>query len=207
MAKTLTFLVFMFVFVFASGFIAGYFLDRVGITYTQSEMDVLRNEIESMQLQEMFVSGEPADCKLIYSAMGKNSYDLYNLVDKLKTTSPDSAEFAQIKIDADLLSLRAWMIAKKVKKTCSADITPILFFYSENCPGCEEQDAVLKSIKESNHDVYVYAIDYGSDEQAINLVKAAYDINSTPSIIIEDNLFGRLSASEMEEIICENVSC
>ena len=83
MAKTLTFLVFMFVFVFASGFIAGYFLDRVGITYTQSEMDVLRNEIESMQLQEMFVSGEPADCKLIYSAMGKNSYDLYNLVDKL----------------------------------------------------------------------------------------------------------------------------
>ena len=207
MSKTFPFLILMFVFVFSAGFIIGFFLDRSSIVYTEGEMDILRDDIESMQLQEMFASAEAADCNLIYSAMGKNSYDLYNLVDRLRTTPPESREFAEMKKDADFLSLKAWMIAKKVERTCSADILPILFVYSGNCQGCEAQDAVLKSIKEKYEQVYVYAIDFDLGEQSTELVKAAYSIGSAPAMIIGSELYGRLSEDELEEIACDAINC
>ena len=207
MAKTLTFLVFMFVFVFASGFIAGYFLDRVSIVYTQSEMEAIRGEVEAMQLQELFVSAEPGDCKLIYTTMGKISYELYDLVNRLKQTPPESREFLSIKRDADLLSLKAWMIAKKTKRTCSADLLPILFLYSDDCSECEAQDLVLQNLKERHNNTMVYAIDIKLNEPVTDLIKAAYDIDSVPSMIIDQEVYGPLGAEEIEETICGKVTC
>jgi hypothetical protein len=208
MAKTFVFLVFMFAFVLVFGFVAGYFVDRSSIIYTQNEMDVLKNEIESMQLQELFVSaGESSDCMLIYSTMGKISYDLYDLVDRLKQTPPGSTEFMNMKKGADMLSLKAWMIAKKIKKTCSSDIVPILFLYSGNCTGCNDQDAALKSVKEKYKDVLVYAIDYDLNEPATELIKAAYDIKTSPSMIIDSTPYENLTESELESIVCGSISC
>jgi len=207
MGKTFTFLVFMFVFVFSSGFIIGYFLDRSSIVYTQSEMDVLKDEIESMQLQEMFASAEAADCKLIYTAMGKTSYDLYDLVNRLKETSPESWEFMKIKKDADLLSLKTWMTAKKIKKTCSADILPILFLYSDNCPECDIQDVVLQELKDKYNNTLVYAIDIKLNEPVTNLIKVAYDIDSVPAMIIGNVAYGKLDFEQLKNITCEQVTC
>ena len=69
------------------------------MAYTQSEMDKLRNSVENMQLQEMFITGEKVDCRLMHSAMGSLSYSLYEMVDRLKSTSPDAPRFYEIAFD------------------------------------------------------------------------------------------------------------
>ena len=74
------FLLYLMIAVFAAGLIVGYFVERSGIVYAKSEIEKLRLEVENMQLQEMFVSGSEVDCNLLYSTMGKLSYDLYGLV-------------------------------------------------------------------------------------------------------------------------------
>ena len=84
MKSPLPFLLVMFVLVFGAGFVIGYFSERTGMVYTQSEIDRLRNQVDNMQLQEMFMAGEKVDCNLMYSAMGKVSWNLYDMVDRLK---------------------------------------------------------------------------------------------------------------------------
>jgi hypothetical protein len=207
MKKTLPFLLFMFVFVFVSGFLVGYFSERTGMVYTQSEIDRLRNQVDNMQLQEMFIAGEKVDCRLMYSTMGKVSWDLYDMVDRLKVTPPETEEFYSLKTQADLMSLRAWIIARNIQQQCKSDIVPVLFIYSGYCPECNSQDAILKTIKQSHQEVMVYAIDFGMKEDATNLVKAAYSITSTPSMIINHTLYGKLSEAELESIICQSINC
>lgn len=207
MGKTFPFLIFMFVFVFSAGFLIGYFLDRTSIVYTKGEVDKLKSEIESMQLQEMFISAESADCKLIYTAMGKTTYDLYDLVNKLKETPPESWEFMNMKKEADLLSLKTWMTAKKIKEICSADILPILFIYSDGCEDCREQDDILQNLKNMHNNTLVYAIDIELNEPVTNLIRVAYDVDAAPAMIIGHDTYGKLSSEELENIICEQVAC
>jgi len=207
MKKTLPFLLFMFVFVFVSGFLVGYFSERTGMVYTQSEIDRLRNQVDNMQLQEMFISGEKVDCNLMYSTMGKVSWSLYDMVDRLKVTNPGTEEFTKLKRDADTMSLRAWIIARNIQQQCKSDIFPVLYLYSGYCSECQNQDAILKTEKEKHPQVMVYAIDYDMSQDATDLVKAAYSITSTPSMIINHTLYGKLSEADLENIICQSINC
>jgi hypothetical protein len=207
MEKTLLFFLVVFFVVFSSGFITGYFLERTGIAYTRGELESLKNDIENMQLQEMFISGENVDCRLLYSSMGKTSYELHDLVNRLKSTSPDSHDFYQVKKQADFLSLRAWIIARNVQLRCTEDIIPMLFFYSHECDACDSQDLILQGMKGRYNQTLVYAVDFYVDEPAINMVKAAYEIDSTPSLIIDSQVYGELDETELESIVCEKVVC
>jgi hypothetical protein len=201
------FLLIMFVLVFGAGFLVGYFSERTGMVYTQSEVERLSNQVDNMQLQEMFLTGEKVDCNLMYSTMGKVSWSLYDMVDRLKVTNPGTEEFTKLKRDADTMSLRAWIIARNIQQQCKSDIVPVLFLYSGYCSECQSQDAVLKKIKEKHPEVMVYAIDYDMSQDATDLVKAAYSISSTPSMIINHQLYGKLSEQELEAIICSTITC
>jgi len=207
MKNPFPFLLVMFALVFVAGFSIGYFSERTGMVYTQSEMERLRNQVDNMQLQEMFITGEKVDCNLMYSTMGKVSWDLYDMVDRLKVTKPETEEFYRLKREADLMSLRAWIIARNIQQQCKNDIVPVLFIYSGYCPECSSQDAILKTVKENHQEVMVYAIDFDMNEDATNLVKAAYSITSTPSMIINHTLYGKLSEEEVEGIICQSINC
>jgi thiol-disulfide isomerase/thioredoxin len=203
----LPFLLVMFVIVFVAGFIIGYFTERTGMVYTQSEIDRLRSQVDDMQLQEMFITGEKMDCRLMYSTMGSLSYNLYDMVARLKSTSPDTQQFYDMKRQADFLSLKAWMVAKNIREQCTSDIVPVLYVYSGSCPECDRQDTALQSLKSKYPGLLVYAIDYYLDEPAIKLVKDAYEIKSTPSMIIDHRLYGPLDEAGLEAVICGNINC
>ncbi|MCH8268902.1 MAG: hypothetical protein IH846_15435, partial [Acidobacteria bacterium] len=196
-----------FIFLFASGLIIGYFVERSGIVYTQSEIDKLRLEIENAQIQEMFISGAEVDCKLLFSSMGKLSFDLYTLVNSLQAQSPGSPEFEDAKVEADLLSLRAWILARNARSTCTGDLLPILFLYSGDCETCPQQDAILQQLKIRYENVLVYAIDADSQETSVKLVKDAYEIPGPPALLINNELHGFLNAQDLETIICEQITC
>jgi thiol-disulfide isomerase/thioredoxin len=207
MKSPIPFLLVMFVLVFGTGFVIGYFSERTGMVYTQSEIERLSNQVDNMQLQEMFITGEKVDCRLMYSTMGSLSYSLYSMVDNLKATSPDTPQFYEMKRQADLLSLKAWMVAKNVRDKCTTDILPVLYVYSGDCPECNAQDTVLQSLKSRYPGMLVYAIDFHSEEPAIKLVKDAYDIKSAPATIINHTLYYSLSEEELSKIVCESINC
>ena len=207
MGKMPLLFVIAFVVVFSAGFLTGYFLERTSIVYTRSELDQLKTEIENMQLQEIFISGEEVDCRLMYSAMGSLSYNLYDMVNRLRNMTPETPEFYEIKREADFLSLKAWLVSRNIRIKCTENILPVLFMYSGECPECEEQDSILQELKSRYDTVLVYAIDYNQEQPAIKLVKDAYHINSTPSMIIDYRVYGKLSLQELEDIYCGITEC
>lgn len=200
-------LFYLFIGVFVAGLLVGYFVERTGILYAQSEVNKLRTEVENMQLQEMFIAGSDVDCNLLHSSMGKLSYDLHTLINQLNKGNPESLEFQNEKTQADLLSLRAWILAKNIRRSCVKELLPILYIYSLDCEPCTEQDTILQEIKSRYQNVLVYSIDFNSDEPAIKLVKDAYGVVSAPALIIENKHFGKLSESELESIACVQVNC
>ena len=206
MARLFPFLVFFAVFVFVVGFLSGYYLERTGIAYSKSRIDDLRNEVENMQIQEMFIAGEEVDCRLLYTTVGSVSWRLYDLVDQLKETKPESQEFWDMKRQADFLSLRAWIMSRSIREKCTEDLLPVLYIYSLS-PECDEQDQALQAVKERHSEVLVYAIDFYLDEPAVKLVKDAYQINSTPAMIINHQLYGQLDQDGLEQVVCENINC
>ena len=78
------YLVLLAAFIFIVGFTSGYIFENVAVAYTNLEIDRMRLAVENMQLQEMFVSIKSTDCNLLYSSMGKLSYDLNSMVNALQ---------------------------------------------------------------------------------------------------------------------------
>lgn len=207
MQKTFTFLVLMSVFIFAVGFLSGYFIERTGMLYTHSEIESLSNEVESMQLQQLFIAGEDVDCRLMASTMGSMSYHLWDMVNQLRETSPNTQEFYDLKKRADYLSIRSWISARNIRQKCYSDILPILFVYSVNCPECEWQNQVLQTIKSRHEGVLVYAIDYYLEDDIVRMIKDAYSIDSTPTMIINREAYGYMDTDELEELVCGLIEC
>ena len=200
------FILVAFFIIFILGFFIGYYFEKTSITYTKGQIETLKNDVENTQLQILFASSEK-ECRLMLVAINDISYNLYNLVNKLKETNPNTEEFYQIKREADFLSMRAWILSRNVEERCENQVLPILFVYSTNCPDCDQQDKNLQEIKDKYTNVLVYAVDYNLDETAVTLLKSAYEINSTPSMIIEGNLYNKLSKEELENIVCNNINC
>lgn len=192
--------------IFISGFFIGFYFEKSTVTYTKNEIENLKNDIENTQLQVLFASSEK-ECRLMLVAVNDISYNLYNLVNKLRNTEPNSEEFYQIKREADFLSIRAWILSRNVEERCEKQVLPILFVYSTNCDECNEQDEDLQEIKGKYNRTLVYSVDYDLDETAITLLKNAYEINSTPSMIINGTLYNKLDREKLEDIVCSNINC
>jgi len=200
------FILAIFFIIFILGFFIGYYFEKTSITYTKGEIETLKNDVENTQLQVLFASSEK-ECRLMLVAVNDISYNLYNLVNRLKETNPNTEEFYQIKKEADFLSMRAWILSRNVEERCENQVLPILFVYSINCLDCDQQDKDLQETKDKYTNVLVYAVDYNLDETAVTLLKSAYEINSTPAMIIKGNLYNRLSKEELENIVCSNINC
>ena len=127
------------------------------------------------------------------------------MVDQLKTTNPGTEEFEKSKVSAEFLSLRAWLLARDIRKSCWQQIVPILFIYSDSAES-ESQDTILKELKTEYEGVLVYSIDFYADQPALKLIKDAYGVDSAPSIIISKKNVGQLSKADLETIIAKELN-
>ncbi|MBI4176203.1 MAG: hypothetical protein HY518_03290 [Candidatus Aenigmarchaeota archaeon] len=207
--KILPFFLVFAVAVFAAGFLAGYFLDRSSIAYTQGNLDELRVDIENTQIQELFASGENFDCGLMFTSLGSISYNLFDQVNKLREASSKDIDFHSLKRQADFLSIRAWIIARNIRLKCTDTILPILHIYSGNRPLDRiQQEGTLQKAKDRYSGVLVYSIDGELDEPVIRLIKDAYGIGEAePSLIINHTRYGLLNETQLDALVCGLINC
>jgi len=158
------------------------------ITGIQKEF---RNYILSLNLQSEIAS--EYICKVDVFQLTKEKSDLGKKIDVLeKNLGKNNPIVQDLKKDYSLLSLRQWLLVKKVKKGCNRDINIILFFYSNkvNASESESQGYVLDYIYEKYPDeVVIYAFDIDEDNPALNTLKNIYEVDIVPSVIINDKLF------------------
>lgn len=194
---------------FLVGFLFGYFFKRVDVVLTENKLEDLRRNVENMQLERMFIDIESPEksCDAMITSVKETSYNLYDMVNRLKQTEPVKEEFYDIKREADLLSLKAWMLSIPLEEKCGKNILPILYIYSTQCQSCDKQDGVLQKLKNDYDGLLVYAIDYNTNEPVVELIKNVYNVSWTPAMIIKGKIHGVMDESELSKVICSTLNC
>ncbi len=188
------------------GLLSGLYISRMAssspldIGKLESDIKDLQKDTSNLQLQQLYLTG-PKDeigCKFLVSDLSRiNSnleYFLSRLPQKLESyekygTDPN---YQEIKRAYMLVSLKVWLLSLATKQKCGKDIMPILYFYSKNCEDCIAQGNALDTVRGNFSNVAVFTIDSDLNETIIKVIKEAYNITHTPSLIIGDKTYSGL---------------
>ncbi|MBD3155244.1 MAG: hypothetical protein GF368_01150 [Candidatus Aenigmarchaeota archaeon] len=185
-------------FIFIIGFlIAQRISSRTSIQVTETQKE-LRNYILSLNLQSEIAS--EYICKVNVFQLTKEKSELGKRIDVLeKNLGKDHKIVEDLKQDYSLLSLRQWLLVKKVKEECDRSINIIIFFYSNklNSSESESQGYVLDYIYEKYpDDVVIYAFDIDEENPALKTLKDIYEVKTSPSVIFNDKLLTGFQSKE-----------
>ena len=166
----------------------------------------LSNSLSSSQLEFEYITnyGEN-NCELFDESIKLTRTNLVSINNKLikyKDYMISDYEFNSLKAEQTLLYIKIWMMTKQMKETCDMDLTTVLYFWDLTTTS-KQQGYVLDSIREANENVLVIPIDYNFDLGIIKLLKTDYEINSAPTILINEDikLEGLKSREEIENYL------
>ena len=147
--------------------------------------DIMSSETEYNLLAE-------SSCKDISSDV--LSQELNTLAQKLTYTeenlSNNSSDLLRLKTYYTLLQIKDYLLMKKISVKCGTKPVFILYFYSADCPECEQQGYVLTYLRELYPDLRIYSFDYNLDNPALRTLISLYKVkNTVPAMVIDDKVY------------------
>lgn len=110
------------------------------------------------------------------------------------TFNKNNSDLLRLKTYYTLLQIKDYLLMKKISDKCNTKPVFILYFYSMNCPACEQQGYVLTYLRETYPDLRVYSFDYNLDNPALRTLISLYKVNNgTPAMVIADKLYSGFS--------------
>jgi len=202
------------VLIFVTGVTLGAFVNKERVDDLQQKSDLSRMDFDSLQVQYLFLTSvfeKEKNCKAAETILEENVNSLEVLGSKLSNYISEQVltneeGFISLKREYTLAELRYLLFAKQFKESCDSDNVIILYFYSnEDCDSCETQGVILSYLKGKFKDKLLnFALDINFvQEPMITILKNTYDINETPTLIINDEKYeGFYSQEELIQIIC-----
>ena len=105
----------------------------------------------------------------------------------------NSRNYLLLKKDYMRLLVNNWLTMKRIKDSCGANYTTILYFYSNrNCAECDKQGYVLDYFKHKlGNRVMIFSLDSSLNLSFIDMLRYNYGIKSYPSLVINGRVFNR----------------
>ncbi len=200
---------------YLAGVASGLFANKVLEQQTKADLQVLRNYIDGLddslqriQLEQSFVDTLAEDEACRFSDITRQN--LFSQLDyywgrfpfRLESFEREnelSEDYLLLKSKYTRLSLRAWTLVQQQYKKCNSEIIPLLYFYSLDCEVCIQQGEQLDQLRGAvgNLNLFIFTIDYASNESIVSLVKEYYRVERTPAIIVRDRVLqGRLFTAD-----------
>jgi hypothetical protein len=132
------------------------------------------------------------------------SQELNALAEKLIYTEANfgknSPDLLRLKTYYTILQIKDYLLMKKIGIKCGTKPVFILYFYSTDCPVCEQQGYVLTYLREQYPALRIYSFDYNLDNPTIRTMISLYKIGEiVPAIVINDRLYnGFLDKDKLE---------
>ena len=196
-----------------SVFIIGIFFGSIisdkkleSINYMEQDF---RTEISAIELQYLLLSEDPCNEMIDYSPLTDELYNIATRLDHMENLlGEDNKDVLHLKNYYSTLQIKHWLLMKKIKTDCNQNTTMILYFYDtkENCPDCEQQGFILTYLRKKFPEIYIYAFNINLDNAAIKTIKTLYEINTTPSVLIDGHKMEQLRTKDeiLEKIIHNN---
>ncbi|MBI2105729.1 hypothetical protein HYT56_02735 [Candidatus Woesearchaeota archaeon] len=184
--------------VFLLGVFLGFALERNRIGDIEKEFQRIDLQWNDAKLQTFYYQNlEPKFCD---SAINENLEFADKVYDEgLKIEDYDKASFLINDLELEkrkyaLLKVEFWINSIVLKQKCKADYLNLVYFFADE-PDLEtkaEQDAqseILKDLKEKHGKrLMLIPLPIDVDISMINVMKNTYNISSTPTILINENI-------------------
>ncbi len=191
--------------IFILGIIIGNTLSNAKVSMLESMEEDLKMDILAIETQNLLMAENP--CSI--ASENPLTEELYKLSSRLATLEnergPNDPTVLKLKEYTSLLEIQHWLLLKKMRKECNANVTLILYFYSNlgDCSKCEEQGYVLTHLRKKFPNINVYSFDINIHDIALDTLKETYEVKGqTPILIINDETYyGFKNKAELEELI------
>ena len=203
--------------IFSLGVMLGLVIESKRVELTQKNAEEQRLDLSSLQLQYAYIDqlAQEKNCPALAKNFDKDVEVLEQtratLENYYKASSVNKEEFKLIRREYTIAQFNYWLLAKKYKSLCNANLSTVLFFYDEEkkCPDCSDQGYVLTYLKNIfNDQLLVFAI-YGKyePEPMVEIIKRTYNISEYPTLVIEDDTFtGFMGEDEVKEQVCRVIN-
>ena len=193
---------------FTVGLVLGWQLGYSAVTQMRSEFDALSADEAGVELVSL-LGNESFACQIYESEFMRVFQKTVEYGEKLAELESKKGkmdpEVLELKKDYSSMQLRNYLLQQKMDARCGYRHNVIIYFYSnENyMPETDEGLQIGKVDKEFG--VYTYHFDINVDSPIVRGLKAAYNIKTTPTLIINGEKYeGFLTADELRAILSRN---
>jgi len=201
--------------IFILGLLLGLVIENARTGYIDDKYADQDLDFRSSQLQYEFLNllEEKENCPAIYQTLYANLEELEKTRVRIESYTKDAtiekSEFQALEREYFLTEVRYWMLATKAKEICDHDIVTVLNFYSdeEECPLCNQQSFVLGYLKKSlGERLLIFSFNVKTvDEPMIEILKTAFNVETYPSLVINEELFTDLNDVDvLFPVICDS---
>ncbi|MBX4198010.1 hypothetical protein KW782_01605 [Candidatus Parcubacteria bacterium] len=169
-------------------FIGAFFISQYLNERKTSELKAIEDKIaiDILSFETQFDIFEESSC-LTFNKSSIRS-ELQSLDQKLifleGQVGANDPEVFRLKRYYSLLQIRDYLLTKRMSEQCNFDTVFLLYFYShENCPECQTQEYILRSVRDNYPQVEIYTFDYDVDLSAIRTLINLHNIPNNPPII------------------------
>ncbi|XKT75463.1 MAG: thioredoxin family protein [Patescibacteria group bacterium UBA2103] len=176
------------VIIFVTAFFVGDRISGIRISQLQGIQDRIAIDILSLETQFDLLS--QVSCETLKDSP-LLSRELGSLGDRLQTTEirlgADNEEVLQLKEQYSLLQIKDNLLLSRVSETCDTGITPVLYFYANDCEDCTRAGYALTKLRKDIPALRVYSFDYDLDLPALRTLTAIHNIQKEelPVFIID----------------------
>ena len=196
------------VLIFLAGLLVGISLDDTRISDLVTTLNQNELNRESYLVEQDFINNLGGSlCELSNPRINTLSTELAKLGQLL--TKYESKGFLRnqdynyLKRKYFLLEIKTYTLFTSLKKECNYDFNTILFFYDSEHQKSLNQGYILDSLVQSQKNLHIFSFDQLFNEPALETVKIHYNITTSPSLIINDNIKkeGLISLEELRTLL------
>ena len=186
--RTYIIALFITVAIFATALFIGDRISGIRITQLQGIQD--RIAIDILSLETQFELLAQVSCEDL-SSSPLLSRELGTLGDRLQQTEArlgaDNEEVLQLKEHYSLLQIKDNLLLSRVSETCDTGITPVLYFYANDCSDCTRAGYALTRLRNEIPGLRVYSFDVDLDLPALTTLTTIHTISreKLPAFIID----------------------
>lgn len=196
--------------IFGTALFVGDRISGVRISQLQGIQDQIAIDILSIETQFELLSQvsceDLAESPLL-------SRELGSLGDRLQATElklgANNEEVLQLKEQYSLLQIKDNLLLSRVAEQCDTGITPVLYFYTNDCEDCTRAGYALTKLRSDLPGLRVYSFDYDLDLPALKTLTAIHNVTreELPAFIIDgERSTGFTTLDDLTERLPESVT-
>lgn len=173
-------------------------IQNIKATEDQVAIDILASETQFDILKQS--SCDQIDGSILAGDLDTLGNRLTYMENQIGVDNPD---VVQLKKYYSILQIKDYLLMNIYNTNCHKKPVVIMYFYSNNCADCTQQDYVMTYLRDAYQGLRIYSFDYNLDISALKTLISLNKVgSSTPSFIVNNKVYsGYISKEKFDSII------